>query len=116
MSESSYEERIARELGLRTPQVRAALELLGQGNTIPFVARFRKEATGELDEVQIRDLRDRHEYLSELDERRRAILASIEEQGKLTPDDYVGDFGAFCRRSGAVFGDAQLMLYERRKP
>ena len=86
MSESSYEERIARELGLRTPQVRAALELLGQGNTIPFVARYRKEATGELDEVQIRDLRDRHEYLSELDERRRAILASIEEQGKLTPE------------------------------
>jgi uncharacterized protein len=86
VSESSYEERIARELGLRTPQVRAALELLGQGNTIPFVARYRKEATGELDEVQIRDLRDRHEYLSELDERRRAILASIEEQGKLTPE------------------------------
>jgi uncharacterized protein len=82
----SYEARIARELELRPAQVRAAPELLGQGNTIPFVARYRKEATGELDEVQIRDVRDRHEYLSELDERRRAILASVEEQGKLTPE------------------------------
>jgi uncharacterized protein len=82
----SYEERIARELGLRPAQVRAALELLGQGNTIPFIARYRKEATGELDEVEIRDVRDRHEYLSELDDRRRAILASVEEQGKLTPE------------------------------
>ena len=76
-------ERIATELGLRPGQVRAALELLGAGNTIPFVARYRKEATGELDEVQLRDLRDRDEYLTELDARRATILASIEEQGKL---------------------------------
>ena len=79
-------ERIARELGLRAAQVRAALELLAQGNSIPFVARYRKEATGELDEVQLRDLRDRHEYLTELDERRAGILASIEEQGRLTEE------------------------------
>jgi uncharacterized protein len=82
----SYAEKIAAELGLRVPQVRAALELLLGGNTIPFVARYRKEATGELDEVQLRDVRDRHEYLTELDERRRAILQSVEEQGKLTPE------------------------------
>jgi uncharacterized protein len=81
-----YSDRIAAELGLRAPQVRAALELLLAGNTIPFVARYRKEATGELDEVQLRDLRDRHEYLTELDERRAAILRSVEEQGKLTPE------------------------------
>jgi uncharacterized protein len=81
-----YVERIAAELGLRAPQVRAALELLLAGNTIPFVARYRKEATGELDEVQLRDLRDRHEYLAELDERRAAILKSVEDQGKLTPE------------------------------
>jgi len=81
-----FAERIAAELGLRAPQVRAALELLLAGNTIPFVARYRKEATGELDEVQLRDLRDRHEYLAELDERRVAILKSIDEQGKLTPE------------------------------
>ncbi len=81
-----YVDRIAAELGLRAPQVRAALELLLAGNTIPFVARYRKEATGELDEVQLRDLRDRHEYLTELDDRRAAILKSVEEQGKLTPE------------------------------
>jgi uncharacterized protein len=81
-----YAEKIAAELGLRVPQVRAALEMLGEGNTIPFIARYRKEATGELDEVQIRDVRDRHEYLAELDERRAAVLKSIEEQGKLTPE------------------------------
>jgi uncharacterized protein len=82
----SYAEKIAAELGLRAPQVAAALELLLAGNTIPFVARYRKEATGELDEVQLRDLRDRHEYLAELDDRRAAILKSIDEQGKLTPE------------------------------
>ncbi|HET7232500.1 MAG TPA: Tex family protein [Longimicrobium sp.] len=81
-----YAEKIAAELGLRLPQVRAAIELLLEGNTIPFIARYRKEATGELDEVQIRDVRDRHEYLAELDDRRAAILKSIDEQGKLTPE------------------------------
>ncbi|HEU0298422.1 MAG TPA: Tex-like N-terminal domain-containing protein, partial [Longimicrobium sp.] len=83
---SSYAQKIAAELGLRPNQVSAALELLLAGNTIPFVARYRKEATGELDEVQLRDVRDRHEYLAELDERRAAILTSIDEQGKLTPE------------------------------
>lgn len=75
--------RIAEELALRPAQVRAALELLTEGNTIPFVARYRKEATGELDEVQLRDIRDRYEYLVELEARRATILGSIEEQGKL---------------------------------
>ncbi|HEX6371372.1 MAG TPA: Tex family protein [Longimicrobium sp.] len=83
---SLYAQKIAAELGLRAPQVSAALELMLAGNTIPFVARYRKEATGELDEVQLRDVRDRHEYLAELDERRAAILKSIDEQGKLTPE------------------------------
>ena len=82
----NHVDRIAAELSLRPPQVRAALQLLGEGNTIPFVARYRKEATGELDEVQLRDLRDRHEYLTELDERRATVLASIQEQGKLTDE------------------------------
>ena len=81
-----YAELIAAELGLRPAQVRAAVELLDEGNTIPFIARYRKEATGELDEVQLRDVRDRHEYLVELDDRRAAILKSIDEQGKLTPE------------------------------
>ncbi len=81
-----YAEKIAAELSLRPSQVAAALDLLLAGNTIPFVARYRKEATGELDEVQLREIRDRHEYLTELEERRSAILTAIEEQGKLTPE------------------------------
>jgi protein Tex len=81
-----YAEKIAAELGLGVARVRAALGLLAEGNTIPFIARYRKEATGEMDEVQLRDVRDRHEYLVELDERRAAVLASIDEQGKLTPE------------------------------
>jgi protein Tex len=81
-----YTDVIAREMSLRPTQVGATLALLDEGNTIPFIARYRKEATGELDEVQIRDIRDRAEYLGELDDRRATILASIEEQGKLTPE------------------------------
>ena len=77
---------IAAELALRPAQVAAVLRLLAEGNTVPFIARYRKEATGELDEVRIRDIRDRAEYLAELAERREAVLASIEEQGELTPE------------------------------
>ena len=74
---------IARELTLSTQQVAGALALFDEGNTLPFIARYRKEATGGLDEVQLRDVRDRAQYLRELEERRTAILASIDEQGKL---------------------------------
>jgi uncharacterized protein len=78
--------RIATELSLPPAKVAAALELLRQGNTIPFIARYRKEATGELDELQIRDIRDRSEYLTELEERRASVISSVEEQGKMTPE------------------------------
>jgi uncharacterized protein len=74
---------IARELSLGAPQVGGALALFDEGNTLPFIARYRKEATGGLDEIQLRDVRDRALYLRELGERREAILKSIEEQGKL---------------------------------
>lgn len=77
---------IATELGLRHAQVQSVLKLIEEGNTIPFIARYRKEATGELDEVQIRDIRDRAEYLRELEDRRATVLATIEEQGQLTDD------------------------------
>jgi protein Tex len=73
----------ARELGLNEQQVQATLELFAGGATLPFVARYRKEATGGLDEVQLRDVRDRAGYLMELEDRRGAILASIGDQGKL---------------------------------
>jgi uncharacterized protein len=74
---------IARELTLTPQQVGGALALFDEGNTLPFIARYRKEATGGLDEVQLRDVRDRALYLRELGERREAILKSIQEQGKL---------------------------------
>ncbi len=77
--------RIAAELGVRENQVETAIRLFDEGATVPFVARYRKEATGGLDDVQLRKLDERLTYLRELEERRTAILASIEEQGKLTP-------------------------------
>jgi protein Tex len=75
--------RIAVELSLHPRQVAAALALFDEGATVPFVARYRKEATGGLDEVQLRDVLERSEYLTELEDRRAAILRSIEEQGRL---------------------------------
>src|SRR5688500_10930271 len=74
---------VARELSLSPHQVASTLGLFADGNTLPFIARYRKEATGGLDEIQLRDLRDRAQYLGELDERRAAIIKSITEQGKL---------------------------------
>src|SRR5947209_6846926 len=75
--------RVAEELGVREQQVAAAVSLLDGGATVPFVARYRKEATGALDDVQLRTLDERLKYLRELDERRAAILDSINQQGKL---------------------------------
>ncbi|HEX2166546.1 MAG TPA: Tex-like N-terminal domain-containing protein, partial [Longimicrobiales bacterium] len=80
---SSTAQRIATELSLQPRQVAAALALFDEGATVPFVARYRKEVTGGLDEVQLRDVVERSEYLSELESRRAAILKSIDEQGKL---------------------------------
>jgi uncharacterized protein len=80
------EHRIAAELGVRPQQVAAAVQLLDDGATVPFIARYRKEVTGELDDIQLRALEERLGYLRELEERRAAVLASIEEQGKLTPE------------------------------
>jgi uncharacterized protein len=75
---------IAGEIGAQTQQVEAAVALLDEGATVPFIARYRKEATGGLDDTQLRNLEVRLAYLRELEERRAAILASIDEQGKLT--------------------------------
>lgn len=77
-------DRIARELSVRPAQVNAAVALLDGGATVPFIARYRKEATGGLDDTQLRTLEERLTYLRELDERRASVLESIEEQGKLT--------------------------------
>src|SRR6266704_4724384 len=75
--------RIAEELSVNEQQVAAAISLLDGGATVPFVARYRKEATGALDDAQLRTLDERLSYLRELEERRTAILNSIREQGKL---------------------------------
>jgi uncharacterized protein len=80
------EHRIAAELGVRPQQVAAAVQLLDEGATVPFIARYRKEVTGELDDIQLRVLDERLGYLRELEERRAAVLQSIDEQGKLTPE------------------------------
>jgi len=76
--------RVARELFLTAAQVNHTLRLFDEGNTLPFIARYRKEATGGLDEVQLRDVSERADYLTELEDRRAAILKSVDEQGKLT--------------------------------
>ncbi len=81
----SIEQRLAGELAARTEQVKAAIALLDEGATVPFIARYRKEATGGLDDTQLRLLEERLRYLRELEARREAIIASIEEQGKMTP-------------------------------
>ena len=77
---------IAAEIRAQEHQVKAAVELLDGGATVPFIARYRKEATGGLDDIQLRELEQRLGYLRELEDRRQAVLKSIEEQGKLTPE------------------------------
>ena len=82
----SIEDRIAEELGCASAQVTAAVRLIDDGATVPFIARYRKEATGGLDDGQLRHLEERLAYLRELEDRRAAVLKSIGEQGRLTPE------------------------------
>src|SRR6476659_1622535 len=81
----SIEQRIAADLAAQPAQVKAAVDLLDGGATVPFIARYRKEATGGLDDTQLRMLEERLGYLRELEDRRRAILESLQAQEKLTP-------------------------------
>jgi uncharacterized protein len=89
-SEQAREERmiaqIAAELGLKPGQVRTVAGLLDEGNTIPFIARYRKEMTGELDENQLRAIQERRGYLQQLEDRKSEVIRLIDEQGKLTPE------------------------------
>jgi len=82
----TYAEKIANLLSLRAAQVQAVIEMLDEGNTIPFIARYRKERTDTLDEEQLRSVESWINKLRALDERRTTVLASIEEQGKLTDE------------------------------
>ncbi|MFT5008976.1 MAG: hypothetical protein ACI868_001678, partial [Granulosicoccus sp.] len=81
---SQIEQKIARELNVQDRQVAAAVTLLDEGATVPFISRYRKEVTGGLDDIQLRALEDRLRYLRDLEDRRKSILATIDEQGKLT--------------------------------
>lgn len=78
-------QQLARELSVQPSQVDAALALMAEGATVPFIARYRKERTDNLDEIQLRDLSDRYAYLKDLSDRKQAILKAIDEQGRLTP-------------------------------
>jgi uncharacterized protein len=86
MNEKDFYTIISKEFNLKAFQVANTVELLDSGNTVPFIARYRKEATGNLDEDQIRNIEDRIRYLRMLQERKETILKSINEQGKLTPE------------------------------
>ncbi len=90
---------LATELAARPAQVAAAIALLDEGNTVPFIARYRKEATDNLDDTQLRLLEERLAYLREMEERRAAIVASIQEQGKLTPELAVAIDGATTKQA-----------------
>lgn len=85
-SMKTINQRIADELQVKEQQVKAAISLLDEGSTVPFISRYRKEATGGLDDSQLRTLEERLGYLRELEDRRNTILKSIDEQGKLTPE------------------------------
>ncbi len=77
---------LAQELEIRTSQAEAAVKLIDEGNTIPFIARYRKEATGSLNDEVLRKLSERLNYLRNLEEKKQQVLSTIEEQGKLTPE------------------------------
>jgi hypothetical protein len=79
-------ERLSKDLSLPQEGVAAVVRLLSEGATVPFIARYRKEATGGLDEVQIRAIEEHHAYLTDLEARRETVLAEISEQGKLTDE------------------------------
>lgn len=104
--------RVAAELGLKLQQVQAALELLEAGNTVPFITRYRKEATGSLDEDQLRRIRERFDQLQALEERRATILASLESQGAL--DDALRAAVLACATLGAL-EDLYLPWRPKRK-
>ena len=89
---------IAQDLQVRVEQVRATVELLNEGATVPFIARYRKEVTQGLDDTQLRNLDERLNYLRELEDRRAAIVKSIDEQGKLTPELAVAIDGAATKQ------------------
>ncbi|MDX5356785.1 MAG: RNA-binding transcriptional accessory protein, partial [Rhodobacterales bacterium] len=103
---------IAAEIGARADQVASAVELLDGGATVPFIARYRKEVTGGLDDTQLRNLAERLVYLRELQARREAVIASITEQGKMT-DDLAGKIAKAATK--AELEDLYLPYKQKRR-
>ena len=104
-------EALGRRLGVAPGQVAAAVELLSEGATVPFIARYRKEKTGGLDDTQLRKLEERLGYLRELEDRRASVLKTIEDQGKLTAElARAYGFGGRPRRSGSVSERARVAV------
>ena len=119
MNETHFSQ-ISREQKIREPQVREVVRLLEEGATVPFIARYRKEATGSLDEVAITSIRDRFDQLVDLDKRREAILKSIEASGRLTEelkeqDSCRRDDGDSGRHLSAVQAEAPDTRYHRSR-
>jgi Transcriptional accessory protein len=108
----NYITKIAEELRLTAKHVLATAALLGEGATVPFIARYRKEATGSLDEVAVTTIRDRLDQLRELDKRREAILKSLGEQGKLT-EELKG--GVLAAETMALLEDIYLPYRPKRR-
>ncbi|MGY6464522.1 Tex-like N-terminal domain-containing protein, partial [Corynebacterium sp. UMB8791] len=105
-------ETIASELQVAPRHVEAALQLLAEGNTVPFISRYRKEATGGLDDTQLRHIEQRNAYLIELEERKASVIEAIEEQGKLTDELKALIMGADTK---ARVEDLYLPYKKRRK-
>ncbi|QGU07715.1 hypothetical protein COCCU_08955 [Corynebacterium occultum] len=112
MSATSITATIARELDVREEQVAVTFRLLDEGNTVPFIARYRKEATGGLDDTQLRQLEERRTYLQELEDRKQSVLAAVEEQGKL--NDHLRALILNCDTK-ARLEDLYLPFKKRRK-
>ena len=107
-------QQLSQELKLRPAQVEAAVRLLDEGNTIPFIARYRKEMTDSLDDAALRDLSDRLEYLRNLQKRREEVLRSITEQEKLTPELEAAVNAATAGPAAALHGKKDWSRWQRR--
>ena len=104
MNSSNPYERISQELSIKAIQVQSVIQLLQEGATVPFIARYRKEQTGSLDEVQIRNIQSRYEYLEQVEKRRSSILKALAELDNPygTPSQWVIDLRASSRYLGAL--------------
>ena len=92
MEQKKMLQMIAKDANVQQKQAEAVIKLLEEGNTVPFIARYRKEVTGSLDEVQIKAVEDRYHYIQQLETRKEEVLRLIEEQGKLTEESSVARF------------------------